>query len=118
LPRSTLLPALLAYLGPGSNRLRIPIWVAASTRSKVMAESPTAAAEHLVQRRRGCAAMRRHPILLARRGRGARMRLGFPDAAMTIRDDDPREAYDLISEGFGPGANGRWLIAAELPAAG
>ena len=43
------------------------------------------------------------------------MRLGFPDAGNDPPDTMTRQAYDLISEGFGPGANGPIVIAAELP---
>ena len=43
------------------------------------------------------------------------MRLGFPDAGNDPKDTMTRQAYDLISEGFGPGANGPLVIAAELP---
>ena len=43
------------------------------------------------------------------------MRLGFPDAGNDPPDTMTRQAYDLISEGFGPGTNGPLVIAAELP---
>ena len=43
------------------------------------------------------------------------MRLGFPDAGNDPPGTMTRQAYDLISEGFGPGANGPLVIAAELP---
>ena len=43
------------------------------------------------------------------------MRLGFPDAGNDPPDTMTRQAYDLITEGFGPGTNGPLVIAAELP---
>ena len=43
------------------------------------------------------------------------MRLGFPDAGNDPADTMTRQAYDLIAEGFGPGANGPLVVAAELP---
>ena len=46
------------------------------------------------------------------------MRLGFPDAGNDPPDTMTRQAYDLITEGFGPGTNGPLVIAAELPDAG
>jgi RND superfamily putative drug exporter len=43
------------------------------------------------------------------------MRLGFPDAGNDPPDTMTRQAYDLNTEGFGPGTNGPVVIAAELP---
>jgi RND superfamily putative drug exporter len=43
------------------------------------------------------------------------MRLGFPDAGNDPPDTMTRQAYDLNTEGFGPGTNGPLVIAAELP---
>ena len=43
------------------------------------------------------------------------MRLGFPDAGNDPPDTMTRKAYDLNTEGFGPGTNGPLVIAAELP---
>jgi uncharacterized membrane protein YdfJ with MMPL/SSD domain len=38
------------------------------------------------------------------------IRLGLPDAGSQPTDQTTRRAYDLISEGFGPGANGPLLV--------
>jgi RND superfamily putative drug exporter len=43
------------------------------------------------------------------------LRLGFPDAGNDRAGTTTRAAYDLISQGFGPGANGALLVAADLP---
>jgi RND superfamily putative drug exporter len=43
------------------------------------------------------------------------MRLGFPDAGNDPPDTMTRQAYDLNTEGFGPGTNGPLVVAAELP---
>ena len=43
------------------------------------------------------------------------MRLGFPDAGNDPPSTMTRQAYDLNTEGFGPGSNGPLVIAAELP---
>ena len=43
------------------------------------------------------------------------MRLGFPDAGNDPSSTMTRQAYDLQTEGFGPGTNGPLVIAAELP---
>ena len=54
-------------------------------------------------------------MLLALAAPALGMRLGFPDAGNDPPDTMTRQAYDLISEGFGPGANGPVVIAAEMP---
>ena len=46
------------------------------------------------------------------------MRLGFPDASGKPEGNTTRIAYDLTSKGFGPGANGPFLVVVELPKAG
>ncbi len=113
----TLLPALLSYLGPNVDRLRIPIL--GRRLDKVEdGESPAARWSHAVQRRPWTAAIVASAILLALAAPALGMRLGFPDAGNDPKDTMTRQSYDLISEGFGPGANGPLVIAAELPDAG
>ena len=110
----TLLPALLSYLGPNVDRLRIPL-LGRSLDAKEDGESPAARWSHAVQRRPWTAAIVATAILLALAAPALGMRLGFPDAGNDQPDTMTRQAYDLISEGFGPGANGPLVIAAELP---
>ena len=43
------------------------------------------------------------------------LRLGFADAGNRGEDDTTRRAYDLLSEGFGPGFNGPMLIVVDTP---
>jgi RND superfamily putative drug exporter len=45
----------------------------------------------------------------------AGIRLGFADASNRPTSDTTRRAFDLMSEGFGPGANGPFVLAADLP---
>ena len=54
-------------------------------------------------------------LLLALAAPALGMRLGFPDAGNDPPDTMTRQAYDLNTEGFGPGTNGPLVIAAELP---
>jgi RND superfamily putative drug exporter len=110
----TLLPALLSYLGPNVDRLRIP-FLGRSLDASEDGESPAARWSHAVQRRPWTAAIVATAILLALAAPALGMRLGFPDAGNDQPDTMTRQAYDLISEGFGPGANGPLVIAAELP---
>ncbi len=48
----------------------------------------------------------------------ASMRLGFSDDGGRAADSPQRIAYDLVSEGFGPGLNGPFLVAVETAAPG
>ncbi len=43
------------------------------------------------------------------------MRLGFADAGNLPEDSTGRQAYDLLSDGFGPGSNGKLILVAEVP---
>lgn len=43
------------------------------------------------------------------------IRLGFSDAGNFPEDSTGRQAYDLLSDGFGPGSNGRVLMVSEIP---
>jgi RND superfamily putative drug exporter len=43
------------------------------------------------------------------------MRLGFNDSGSLPTSDTTRRAYDLVTEGFGPGFNGPLLLAAATP---
>jgi putative drug exporter of the RND superfamily len=43
------------------------------------------------------------------------LQLGSSDSGELPKDTTARQAYDLISKGFGPGANGPLLIGVELP---
>ena len=99
----TLLPALLSYLGPKVDRLRIPfLGRALKTRGRAR-ESPAARWSHAVQRRPWPAAIAATAILLALAAPALGMRLGFPDAGNDPPDTMTRQAYDLNTEGFGPG---------------
>jgi RND superfamily putative drug exporter len=110
----SLLPALLAYLGPRVDRLRIP-FLGRTLRAEGNGESPAARWSHAVQRRPWPAAIAATVILLALAVPALGMRLGFPDAGNDPPDTMTRQAYDLITEGFGPGTHGPLVVAAELP---
>ena len=43
------------------------------------------------------------------------LRLGFADAGNRQPSDTTRKAYDLLSEGFGPGFNGSFFLVLETP---
>jgi RND superfamily putative drug exporter len=105
---------LLSYLGPKVDRLRIP-FLGRTLKTEGGGDSPAARWSHAVQRRPWPAAIAATAVLLALAAPALGMRLGFPDAGNDPPDTMTRQAYDLITEGFGPGTNGPLVIAAELP---
>jgi RND superfamily putative drug exporter len=108
----TLLPAVLAYAGARVNKLRIP----GLARQPKSGEGVRAARwSRAVQRRPWTAAIAGAALLLALTAPVLGLRLGFPDAGNDRAGTTTRAAYDLVTEGFGPGANGALLIAADLP---
>ncbi|HET9121669.1 MAG TPA: MMPL family transporter [Solirubrobacterales bacterium] len=107
----TLLPALLSYLGPRVDRLRIP-FLGRALRTQSNGTSPAARWSHVVQRRPWPFAIGALAILLALAAPALGMRLGFPDAGNDPPDTMTRQAYDLNTEGFGPGSNGPVVVAA------
>jgi RND superfamily putative drug exporter len=110
----TLLPALLAYLGPRVDRLKIP-FLGGALRTEGSAESLAGRWSHTVQRHPWLFAIAATAILLALAAPALGMRLGFPDAGNDPTDTMTRQAYDINAEGFGPGTNGPMQIVSELP---
>jgi len=110
----SLLPALLSMLGPKVDRWHIP-FLGRTLRAEGNGESPAARWSHAVQRRPWTAAIVATAVLLALAAPALGMRLGFPDAGNDPPDTMTRQAYDLNTEGFGPGTNGPLVIAADLP---
>jgi putative drug exporter of the RND superfamily len=108
----TLLPALLAFLGPRVNRLRFRGFVRG--RRRVGDGGPAARWSRRVQRRPWTAAVAGTAILLVLAAPALGLRLGFPDEGNNPAGTTTRQAYDLISEGFGPGSNGPLFVAADL----
>jgi putative drug exporter of the RND superfamily len=112
----SLLPALLAYVGPRVDRLRLPL---IGRRRRIQTsgahQSPAARWSHMVQRRPWPYAIVATAILLALAAPALGMRLGFPDAGNDPPDTMTRHAYDLNTEGFGAGTNGPIVIAADIP---
>ena len=108
LAATTLLPAMLGFVGRRIDRLAI---------HRRGHETGRLAYKwsRVVQRR---------PIVAAAAGAGALLVLAAPVFAMRLatadEGNDPaasttRQAYDLVAEGFGPGANGPLIIVVETP---
>jgi RND superfamily putative drug exporter len=129
----TLLPALLAWAGRRIEPRRLRraaarAGAAADAAGTGAAGSPAdgAAGAHaegrrweawagFVQRRPWPVAIATVALLVALTLPALDMRLGFADAGTQSDGRTTRQAYDLLAEGFGPGAAGPLLVVAELP---
>ncbi|GAA1527350.1 MMPL family transporter [Actinomadura kijaniata] len=111
----TLLPALLGVFGRRFARQ----FVRRDERRRAKGKPP----EGTVWRRLAAAVQRRPLVALLTAAvlLGAlvlpalSMRLGFSDAGSDAPDTTSRQAYDLLSKGFGPGFNGPLLVVANTP---
>jgi RND superfamily putative drug exporter len=107
----TLLPALLGFAGHRVNRLHIP----GLGRSLAPGRETLAGRwSHFVQRHALAAAILGAVVLVVLAAPALGMRFGFPDAGNDQSETTTRQAYALVSRGFGPGANGPLLLAADL----
>ena len=113
----TVLPAVLSRAGPWIERLRLPLpggkrraETAAAGESKAWARW-----SELIQRRPWPAAAVAVAVLLALAAPALGMRLGTSDAGVDPEGTTTRSAYDLVAQGFGPGVNGSFLLAVDLP---
>jgi len=111
----TLLPALLGFAGRRIESLRIP---GANRSPRDPDHTPAARWSRTVQRRPWTAALAAAAVLLVLATPFLGLRLGFPDAGNDRAATMTRQAYDLVEKGFGAGANGPLLLAAELKGAG
>ena len=108
----TLLPAVLAYVGRRVDRLRIP-GLGRSLRTEGGGTLATRWSR-LVQRHAGLGAVLGSVVLLALMAPVLGLRYGFPDEGNDPSGSSTRQAYELITRGFGSGANGRLLVVADL----
>ncbi|HEX6425184.1 MAG TPA: MMPL family transporter, partial [Acidimicrobiales bacterium] len=106
----TLLPAVLGFVGTNIDRLGLPHrrrHEGADDRSIWYRWS------RVIQRRPWPALVISAAVLVVLAVPVFSIRLGFGDAGNRPTSDTTRRAYDLIAEGFGPGANGPLLVVAE-----
>jgi putative drug exporter of the RND superfamily len=111
----TLLPAMLGFAGTNIDKLRLP-WVhddGDGTRETIWHRW-----SRFVQRHAGPLTVAGLAIVLVLAAPVLSLRLGFVDAGNDPPTTQTRQAYDMLSEGFGPGFNGPFLLAIELPAGG
>jgi RND superfamily putative drug exporter len=109
----TLLPALLGFTGHRIDRLRLP-----GTRHRLATGSAMWTRwAHLVQRRPWPSVVAGTAATLLLAVPFLDVRFGFPDFGNQPADTSSRQTYDLVSDGFGPGANGPLLVVAALDGA-
>jgi putative drug exporter of the RND superfamily len=111
----TLLPALLSMVGGWVNRIRIPFLGGGAS---IDENSWWFRWSGRIQRRPWLAALLSGALLVVLCIPTLSLRLGTNDAGTDPGGTTTRKAYDLLAEGFGPGFNGPFVIAAELPEKG
>ena len=115
----TLLPAMLGFLGPRINALRIGRpRTAAAARGRAGRPSRWVGYSRIIQRRPWTAAIAGILVIAALAMPIKDFRLGFPDAGNDPAETMTRQAYDLVAAGFGPGASGPLMLTARLPSGG
>jgi RND superfamily putative drug exporter len=107
----TLLPAVLGFVGRNIDRFALPN----RTREERTSGSFWFRWSRLMQRHPVPALVAGLAVLAVLALPVFSMRLGFGDAGSRGTGDTTRRAYDLLSQGFGPGFNGPLLIASETP---
>jgi len=107
----TLLPAVIGFSGRQIDRWRLPWFHRGEDdpRSSIWFRW-----SRFLQRRPLIPALTALVVLLLLAAPLLDLRLGFADAGTGDTSRSSRRAYDLLSEGFGPGFNGPLLLAAEL----
>jgi RND superfamily putative drug exporter len=105
----TLLPALLGFVGRNIDKFGLPNRL---RRDRTGHESFWYRWSRVLQRRPKTAFFAGIAILLILAAPVLSMRLGFGDAGNRPTTDTTRQAYDTLSEGFGPGFNGPLLLVA------
>ena len=108
----TLLPAILGFVGRNIDKLGLPHRRRGEGADR---QSIWYRWSRVIQRRPWPALVVGAVLLVALAAPLFGIRLGFGDAGNQPTDFTIRRAYDLIAEGFGPGANGPLLLAAETP---
>ena len=116
----TVLPAVLSKSGDWIDRLRLPL-PGRQRRAEAAAAGESAAWgrwSEFIQRRPWPAVVVAVLVLLALAAPALHMRLGTSDAGLDPEGTTTKNAYDLIAQGFGPGVNGSFLLATDLPRKG
>jgi putative drug exporter of the RND superfamily len=107
----TLLPAVLGFVGRNIDRWRLP-WFHRDEANHE--QSMWYRWSRVIQRRPILPALVGLAVLVTLSIPVLSIQLGFADASSGSTERSSRRAYDLLSEGFGPGFNGPLLLAAEI----
>ena len=107
----TLLPAILGFVGTNIDRLRIPFTGRASHQGE---RAFWYRWSRVVQHRPWIAFFGGAAVLLIITLPLFSLRLGFPDDGNNPKSETSRQAYDLLTSGFGPGFNGPLLLVTDL----
>jgi RND superfamily putative drug exporter len=110
----TLLPAVLGFVGRAIDKWALPF----TKHPKPPEETMWARWSRTVQRRPWPVAIAGLVVLLVLAIPAAGLRLGIADAGNDPVKFTTRRAYDLLSEGFGPGFNGPLIVASQLRSPG
>ena len=105
----TLLPAVLGFAGRNIDRLRVPFLGRGSERAGLWARW-----SRIVQRRPLVTGGVALVVLLAMAVPATDIRFGYPDGGSAPTSTTSRQAYDLVSDAFGPGANGPLVVAVDV----
>jgi len=107
----TLLPAVLGFVGRNIDRLRLP-WLHDDDGTR---ETIWHRWSRFVQARSWVLMIAGVAVMLVLAAPVLSMRLGFVDAGNNPKSTQSRQAYDLLAKGFGPGFNGPFQFAIQLP---
>jgi RND superfamily putative drug exporter len=111
---TTLLPALLGMSGKRVTRLnRVLAWRVRGSGPR--REKASVRYARFVTRRPVVVVLACLALLLAVAVPATHMKLGLPDGGSKPTDNTERKAYDLLSEGFGPGFNGVLTVVVDAP---
>jgi RND superfamily putative drug exporter len=109
----TLLPAVLGFVGPNVDKLRLP-WV--HNDGDGTHETVWHRWSRFVQNHAWMLTVTGLAVVLALALPMLSLRLGFVDAGNDPAGSQTRQAYDLLAKGFGPGFNGPFVLAIQMPA--
>jgi putative drug exporter of the RND superfamily len=110
LASATLLPALLGFCGDGIERLQ----VGRDRRSTLNHSRRWLSWGQRLSRRPGLIGLVCIALLLVIASPVLKLKLGLTDSASSPESTTVRKAYDQLTAGFGPGANGPLLVMADL----
>lgn len=120
----TLVPALLSFLGLRvlNRKRRAEAAAAAERRAAGQEVAPATVGTatrvpRLVASRPGLAALSATVLLLVLAGPLTSIRLGSADQGSNVASSTTRQAYDMLTEGFGAGFNGPLTVVAEVGSA-